>query len=102
MEVNCADENFSIVTVDPTFNLGEFYVTPVVFMQKKFIRKHMEQHPICLGLLLIHQIMNYSSYCYFATQQSFDQVCDMYMLLEQVENKHCMMLCWVHLLMHFP
>ena len=68
MEVNCADENFSIVTVDPTFNLGEFYVTPMVFMQKKFVRKHTEQHPICLGPLLIHQRMNYSSYCYFATQ----------------------------------
>ena len=68
MEVNCTDENFSIVTVDPTFNLGEFYVTPMVFMQKKFVRKHTEQHPICLGPLLIHQRLNYSSYCYFATQ----------------------------------
>ena len=42
MEVNCTDENFSIVTVDPTFNLGEFYVTPMVFMQKKFVRKHIQ------------------------------------------------------------
>lgn len=68
VEVNCIGENFSIVTVDPTFNLGDFYVTPVVFMQKKFVRKHTEQHPICLGPLLIHQRMNYSSYCYFASQ----------------------------------
>ena len=49
MEVNCTDKNFSIVTVDPTFNLGEFYVTPMVFKQKKFVRKHTEQHLICLG-----------------------------------------------------
>ena len=53
MEVNCTDENFSIVTVDPTLNLGEFYVTPMVVMQKKFVRKHTEQHPICLGPLQI-------------------------------------------------
>ena len=65
MEVNCTGENFSIVTVDSTFNLGEFYVTPIVFLQKKFVRKHTEQHPIYLGPLLIHQRMTYS---YFATQ----------------------------------
>ena len=34
MKVNCTDENFRIVTVDPTFNLGEFYVTPMIFMPK--------------------------------------------------------------------
>ena len=75
MEVNCTDENFSIVTVDPTFNLGEFYVTPVAFTQKKFVKKHTNQHPIGLGPLLIHQRMNYLSYCYFATQLTILQPC---------------------------
>ncbi len=27
----CTDDGYSVVTVDPTFNLGQFYVTPITF-----------------------------------------------------------------------
>ena len=53
-DVNCTHEKFGIVTVHPTFNLGEFHVIPVVFLQKKFVKKYTNQQPIGLGPLLIH------------------------------------------------
>ena len=37
--INCTGEDYSIATVDPTFNLGDFYVIPIVFKSKKFVRK---------------------------------------------------------------
>ena len=66
--INCTGEHYSVATIDPTFNLGDFYVTPIVFKSKKFVRKHSEDHPICMGPILIHHRMNYASYSYFANQ----------------------------------
>ena len=66
--LNCTNEEFSVATIDPTFNLGDFYVTPIVFKSKKFVRKHTGDHPIYMGPILIHHRMNYSSYSYFANQ----------------------------------
>ena len=51
----CTDpENFSILSVNPTFNLGEFYVTPVVFLHKAFVSKRTGKPPVYLGPILIH------------------------------------------------
>ena len=68
LSINCTGEEFTVATVDPTFNLGHFYVTPLVFQLKQFVKKHTEEHPIFLGPLLIHNRLNYASYSYFAHQ----------------------------------
>ena len=65
----CTDlEDFSVLSVDPTFNLGAFYVTPIVFLHKAFISKRTQKAPIFLGPILIHQRMNAEAYSYFAYQ----------------------------------
>ena len=65
--LNCTSEEYSVATIDPTFNLGAFYVIPIV-LKLKFVRKHTEDHPIHMGPILIHHRMNYASYSYFANQ----------------------------------
>jgi len=56
------------LSVDPTFNLGEFYVTPVVFLHKAFVSKRTGKSPVFLGPILIHQRINIEAYSYFAHQ----------------------------------
>ena len=41
VQLCCTDpECFSILSVDPTFNLGSFFVMPLVFLHKAFVSKH--------------------------------------------------------------
>ncbi len=68
LEINCTGDNFSVMTIDPTFNLGDFYVTPMVFKLKQFVRKQSNCNPICLGPILVHQRQQCGSYSYFANQ----------------------------------
>jgi len=65
----CTDpENFSVLSIDPTFNLGAFYVTPIVFLHKAFVCKRTGNPPVFLGPVLVHQRMNTEAYSYFAYQ----------------------------------
>ena len=69
VQLCCTDpECFSILSVDPTFNLGSFFVTPLVFLQKAFVSKRTGKSPIFLGPILIHQRMNTEAYSYFTYQ----------------------------------
>ena len=61
-------ECFSVLNVDPTFNLGSFFVTPLVFLHKAFVSKRTGKLPVFLGPILIHQRMNTEAYSYFAYQ----------------------------------
>ena len=54
LSINWTGEEFTVANVDPTFNLGHLYVTPLVLQVKQFVKKHCEEHPIFLGPLLIH------------------------------------------------
>lgn len=54
--------------VDPTFKLGQFYVTPIVFPLKMLVCRDTEKSPIYLGPLLVHQSMKFCNYHYFASQ----------------------------------
>ena len=66
---NCTDPlSYVPIGVDPTFKLGQFYVTPVVFALKMLICKDTGKSPIYLGPLLIHQSMKFTNYHYFASQ----------------------------------
>ena len=66
MERFCCDPyQFSIFGVDPTFNLGEFSVTPTVF--KNVILEDTKTHssPIVLGPLLVHYHKTFRTYNFF-------------------------------------
>ena len=45
----------SVMTVDPTFNFGEFYFTPITFKNLAVHRKLTGQPKIDMGPALIHQ-----------------------------------------------
>ena len=69
LQLCCTDpHNFSVLCIDPTFNLGSFFVTPMVFLHQVFITKRTKKHPLFLGPMLIHQRMNTEAYSYFAYQ----------------------------------
>jgi hypothetical protein len=51
----CTDYNkFSILNVDMTFNLGDFYVTLTTFENLSLISHRTNQHPTFLGPLMVH------------------------------------------------
>jgi len=54
------------MSTDPTFNLGDFYVTAIAFKFKQFVRKHSDCNHVYLGLVLIHP-RRVGSYSYFAS-----------------------------------
>ena len=58
----------SVLGIDPTFNLGDFYVTPTVYEHKMIRNKVTGKHPTFLGPTLIHQDRKSSTYHYFASQ----------------------------------
>ena len=62
----CADE-FCVATVDPTFNLGDFDVTPLTYRNLLLETKRPGNYPIFLGSLLIHHRKNFATYLYFAS-----------------------------------
>jgi len=55
-----------MMSMDPTFNLGDFYVTAIAFKFKQFVRKHSDCNPVYLGPILIHP-RRVGSYSYFAS-----------------------------------
>ena len=65
---NCTDNsNYAPMAVDPTFKLGRFYVTPIVFPLKMMVAKGTGKSPVYLGPLLIHHSQKFSNYHYFAS-----------------------------------
>ena len=62
-----SSEEFSVVTVDSTFNLGDFDVTPITYQYLMLETEHSKNHPILLGPILIHFCRNFFTYLYFAS-----------------------------------
>ena len=58
---------FCILTVDPTFSLGEFDVTPVSYRHLLFETKRNKKHPIFLGPVLVHYRKTFGVYLFFAS-----------------------------------
>ena len=50
----CTGDSTSVLSIDPTFNLGPFYVTPTTYHNLLVTTKN-GNHPILLGPILIHQ-----------------------------------------------
>ena len=60
----CTNENIaygSVLGIDPTFNLGDFFVTPMVFEHKMIKNKTTGKHPNFIGPTLIHQDRKFST-----------------------------------------
>ena len=56
LEKNCTNShNFGVLSLDPTFDLGKFYVTPMAL--RMFNSKRTGKSPYYIGPLLIHQIL---------------------------------------------
>ena len=60
------NHQFGILTVDTTFNLGEFYVTVVSYPQLMLQDVRTGKHPTMIGSVLIHQQTDFPSFNYFA------------------------------------
>jgi len=56
----------SVLSVDPTFNLGPFYVTPTTY-KNLLVETERGQHPAVLVPILIHQTKTFRLFHYFAS-----------------------------------
>ena len=68
MERFCAEpQNFTILSVDPTFNLGSFHVTVTTYRHPmlKSRQGSRQEHPVMLGALFVHQCKTFSTYNFF-------------------------------------
>ena len=51
--------------IDPTFNLGKFYVTLTTFTYNQVVNKTTDVSPTFFGPIFVHTEKNYESYHYF-------------------------------------
>ena len=58
---------FSVLSIDPTFSLGDFSVTCITYRHLLVTDPRTGQSPIMLGPLFIHQSKSYSTYHFFAS-----------------------------------
>lgn len=62
----CTGDPFGVISVDPTFNLGPFYVTPITY-QNPLVETEKGSHPIVLGPVLLHKTKTFHPFQYFAS-----------------------------------
>ena len=62
----CTNSKFSVLTVNPTFNLGPFNVTPMTY-ENLLVNNKEGKHPLLLGPVLIHQTKTLSPFHLFAS-----------------------------------
>ena len=62
-----SSQEFGVITIDPTFSLGKFDVTPLTYRHLLLITRRSNQPPIFLGPLLIHYKKSFSTYLFFAS-----------------------------------
>ena len=58
---------FGILTVDPTFSLGEFDVTPITYRHLLLSTKRNGKSPTFMGPVLIHYRKTFATYLFFAS-----------------------------------
>ena len=64
----CASSfEFAVLTVDPTFRLGEFDVTPITYRHLLLKTRRNNQPPMFFSLILVHYRKTFSSYLFFAS-----------------------------------
>lgn len=64
----CTDPtNFCVLTVDPTFNLGDFDVTPTAYRNLLLKTERYGTHPVFIGPTLVHYRKTFGTYLFFAS-----------------------------------
>ena len=64
--VYCTSELVSsVLTIDPTFNIGKYSVTPVTYQDLLLVSKRTGEHPICIVPMLISQNLTKDVYTDF-------------------------------------
>ena len=63
----CNPAEFSILTVDPTFSLGDFDVTPTTYRHLLLHSKRTNKPPVMLGPTLIHYRKSFPTYLFLAS-----------------------------------
>ena len=59
--------NFSVLTVDPTFNLGDFDVTPTAYNQLLLKTVRYGTSPVFVGPTMVHYRKTFGTYLFFAS-----------------------------------
>ena len=67
LERFCTGDRSSVLSIDPTFNLGPFSVTPMTYQNLLTKTTRNGNHPILLGPILIHQTKTLRPFHYFAS-----------------------------------
>jgi len=57
--------SFSVLGIDPTFNLGKFFVTITTYKHPMLVLKESKQHPVFVGPSFIHMEQSTQSYYSF-------------------------------------
>lgn len=60
--------NTSVLGIDPTFNLGDFYVTVTTYENLMLNNRKTAKHPVFIGPMLVHQKRTYDTYYHFASE----------------------------------
>ena len=63
MERFCTGSPSSVMSIDPTFNLGAFYVTPITY-HNLLVQTSSGSNPILLGPVLIHKTKTFRPFHY--------------------------------------
>ena len=58
---------FTVLSVDTTYKLGEFYVTPMAYHHFMVEDIKTKKHPVMLGPLLVHQKFDFTAFNYFVS-----------------------------------
>ena len=53
---------FSVLTADTTYNLGQFYVTPITYRHLMLVDITSQKHPTMAGPILVHQRKDFASF----------------------------------------
>lgn len=56
-----------ILSIDTTYNRGEFYVTPTTYRHQMLLSKRTGKHPVLLGPTLIHKHRDQEAFGYLAS-----------------------------------
>lgn len=59
--------HFTVLSVDTTYKLGEFYVTPMAYHHLMVEDIKTKKHPVMLSPLLVHQKVDFTAFNYFVS-----------------------------------
>ena len=67
-DIKRGSTNSSVFGIDPTFNLGDFYVTVTTYKNVMLKSRRTGRHPVFIGPMFVHQRRTYETYFHFASE----------------------------------